>query len=250
MKWIIWIALLMVSVGSVSASEPISKIELTSEEWEGDTNPDGTGLYWDLIRSIYEPVGIEVNFKIVPYERSIHLVKQQKADAWVGSYRDEEEFALYPQWHFDADVVTAIFMQDRFPNWAGETSLKEKNVGWIRGYSYDEYLETPVKKHELNNRKSGLSMVSMGRLDAFLDAEADLKDALKKPEIQKNIGDTNKIRMEKVMQLNLYLGFADSDRGRQLMQIWDDRFPELLKTGVIRKLYTKWNNPIWVFDEY
>ncbi|MCW8994211.1 MAG: transporter substrate-binding domain-containing protein, partial [Psychromonas sp.] len=50
-----------------------------------------------------------------------------------------------------------------------------------------------------------------------------------------------------LINLNLFLGFANNEKGYQLQQIFDTRFAKLLESGEIKRLYDKWNWPIYPF---
>lgn len=146
MKEIILISLSLLLSLSVSAELKNDTIFFVTEAWEEATNSDGTGIYWEMLRKIYNPKGIKIAFTIVPYERSIKMVQNKKADVAIGSYENEVENVIYPKWHFDADIVTAFFKSKNIPVWNGEKSMSGKKVVWVRGYAYDEYLKIPVKK--------------------------------------------------------------------------------------------------------
>lgn len=212
------------------------KVLLVSEEWEDATNPDGTGVYWELLREVYEAAGYKVEHMTVPYARAVAMVLQGDADAWVGSYMDEEEEALYPKWHFDADIVMAAFRKDKMPEFKGQASLAGKRVGWVRGYNYDEYLKVDVQMTELNNRESGLNMVLRDRLDAVLDDAEELALALE------NIkADAEPLKKVKLMQLPLYLAFHNSERSKALIKVFDQHFEPLVKSGRVQALFDKWD---------
>ncbi len=147
---ITWLAIfsLVTSLGLSSAvtAEQVSEIKVVSEAWNNSTNKDGTGLYWDIIRQVYEPAGVAVTLETTGYARSVALVKKHKKDAWVGSYIDEEEGVIYPKAYFDADVVAALFVPKNSSTWKGENSLSGKKVGWIKGYELHEYLDAEFTK--------------------------------------------------------------------------------------------------------
>lgn len=108
-----WLALLMLTLLStvVSAQEAVhapAVIHLASEDWEDYTAADGHGLAWDVLRKVFEPVGVKVEIRSVPYTRSVGLVQLKEVDALVGSYRDEAEQVLYPHWNFDSDHIYAL----------------------------------------------------------------------------------------------------------------------------------------------
>jgi len=227
----------------------IKQISIVSEEWENNTHKDGTGLYWDIIRKVYDIENIKMKIKIVPYARSVHMVKMQKADAWVASYINEEPFPLYPKWHFDADVVSALFKKVKFPDWKGVNSLSNKKVGWIRGYDYNEYIDIKMQVDELNSRKSALGLLVKDRLDVFIDAIVEIKNELENKDLLKKIGfKIDDYRIEKLLQLNLYLAFINNDRGKQLRSIWDKNFPILLKNGTIKALFDQYKVKKFPFE--
>jgi len=230
--------------------DELKVITVASEAWEDNTNKDGTGLYWDIIRKVYEMDNIQLKIRIVPYARSVHMVKVNKADAWVASYIDEETFVVYPKWHFDADIVSALFQKDKFPDWKGVQSLTHKTVGWVRGYDYDQYIDIKMNIDELNSRDSALAMLQKNRIDVLLDALVEIKNELKKKDKLEKIGfDIQNYRIEQLLQLNLYLAFTKNDRGKQLMAIWDKNFYVLLKNGQIKKLYEKYKIARYPFKE-
>lgn len=91
-----------------------TEIQLVSEYWAGHTNRDGTGLAWDIMRQVFEPAGVKMSFRIVPYTRSIGLVQRGEADAWLGSYRNEiSQRIVYPQHYYDADRIAALGLDSR-----------------------------------------------------------------------------------------------------------------------------------------
>ena len=79
-KKIVCIALLILlcpMCSSVLAGNAPTEIIMASEEWTNATNRDGTGLYWDIFRAVYEPVGIKTKFVIQSFDGSVSLVKKR-----------------------------------------------------------------------------------------------------------------------------------------------------------------------------
>ena len=223
------------------AEDAITEIRLASESWEDITNEDGSGLYWDIFRTVYEPLGISVAFDIVPYARSVKMVENKEADAAVGSYADEFE-ALFPEWSFDKDIVVAVFKQGTVEQWKGEASLKGR-LGWIRSYEYDQYLKEPHEFVEIDTRKSALKMLQIGRIDFFLDARTDILAELAKGEVNRE-----EFQIEILFKLDLYLAFADTERGRKLRTMFDERMAELVPSGKLKPLFEKWGF-LYTLDE-
>jgi polar amino acid transport system substrate-binding protein len=213
-----------------------AEIILASEEWANATNRDGTGLYWDIFRAVYEPVGFKTKFIIRSYKGSVSLVKKNKIDAAVGIYPEEIKGALFSKYPFVKDYVLVLFKKNKLNQWNGQETLRNKKVGWIKGYSYDDYLEVPVIKKEFNRRESILRRLDKDQLDFFMDTRNDVESVL-----SKGIIDVSRYTVETVLELERYLVFADNKKGQGFKKIFDYRFPHLVKSGEIEKLFAKWN---------
>ncbi|OPG74922.1 ABC transporter substrate-binding protein, partial [Pseudomonas ogarae] len=49
------------------------KDRAASEEWADDSQADGQGMGWDILRAVCEPEGVKLESRSVPYTRSIGL---------------------------------------------------------------------------------------------------------------------------------------------------------------------------------
>ena len=223
------------SLPAIGGNKP-TEIVMASEEWTNATNRDGTGLYWDIFRAVYEPVGIKTKFIIQSYNGSVSLVKKSRVDAAVGIYPEPIKGALFSQFPFVKDYVLALFKKNRLEQWNGQESLQYKRVAWIKGYSYDDYLEVPVTKREFSSRDTILRQLDSDQVDIFLDTRNDMESVL-----NKGIVRVSHYTVETVLELDRYLVFADNRKGRELKKVFDFRFPRLVKSGDIDRLFAKWN---------
>ena len=221
---------------SALAGSPPAEIVLASQEWANATNKDGTGLYWDIFRAVYEPVGIKTKFIIRSYKGSVSLVKKNQADAMVGIHPEKIQGALSSRYPFVKDYVLVLFKKNNLYQWSGQETLKNKKVGWIKGSSFDEYLEVPVIKRELAKRENILRRLDKNQIDFFMDTRNDVESVL-----NKGIIDVTHYTVETVLELERYLVFADNRKGKELKKIFDDRFPRLVESGELDRLFTKWN---------
>jgi len=232
---ILFIAFCPIYQDALAGSAP-AEIILASEEWANATNKDGTGLYWDIFRAVYEPVGIKTKFIIRSYKGSVSLVKRNQADALVGIHPVKIQGALSSQYPFVKDYLLVLFKKNKFSQWNGQDTLKNKKIGWIKGFSYDEYLEVPVFKREFTKREDILRRLDKDQVDFFMDTRNDVESVL-----NKGIIDVTRYTVETVLELERYLVFADNKKGKELKKIFDHRFPHLVQSGEIEKLFTKWN---------
>lgn len=229
------LSIVLLSLGvRTHASEP-TEIFLVSEEWPGATHNDGTGLYWEIFRYVYEPAGIKVTPLTIPYETAVSYVQRGRADAWLASYHNERKFALYPKWHFDAEMVSVMYNKDQHTTFEGIESLTNKHVAWITGYGYQLYIDVPMQVQELNSRKSIIRMLKRGRIDYFLDAEIDINLAKKN-----HSPSDDALVIKDLMKLKLYPAFSNTDKGTKLRKIWDERMPVIYRTPKMKKLFQEW----------
>ena len=151
------------------------EIIFASEERSNAANRDGTGLYWDIFRAVYGSMGIKTKIIIQSYNGSVNLVKQHKADAAVGIYPDTIRGAVFSRYPFVKDYLLVLFKKDKFSQWDGQQTLKNKKVAWMKGYAYDEYLEVPVIKKEFYTREAILRRLDRDQIDFFMDTRNDLE---------------------------------------------------------------------------
>lgn len=229
-------SLLFLSSFPATAKQHDNKeIIIVSEAWEFATEKDGSGLYFDIMRKVFEPLGYTIKTITTTYSRSVYLVQTQKMDVFLGSYIDEQEKILYPYWHFDTEQISAVYKASVIPVWSGEETLKGRSVGWIKGYDYHDYLNIRLNFHEVQSRRQGLSMVYTDRLDVLLDAKEEFEEEFKLGYLQRDA-----FEMANVMALKLYPGFVNNEKGQELRRIYDERFETLLMKGEIKRLFEQY----------
>ena len=217
-----------------TAGKP-KQIELVSEAWHDLTRKDGSGLYFDLVRMVYERQGVQVRIRIVPYARSVQMVREKRADAWVASFPQEKDFPLYPKWHFDRSAQVVVYRKNLQSGFADLQSLRNQRVAWMRDFGLDRYIREPMKITEVDALSSGLQMLERGRIDYLVCARSDLADAVKNDKINMAPFET-----KFMLHLGLFLAFADTPRGAQLRDLWDRKMETLHKASEFKALYRKY----------
>lgn len=216
------------------------QIRLASETWKEYTEADGTGLAWDIFRLVFEPEGLEVQRLMAPYTRSIGLVQRGAADAWVGSYREEiESGVFYPTWNYDDDQISALGLASAPTPTLDD--LDKYRLVWVRGYGYQDYLPKVGHFSEIQRRVGIPGMLELGHADFYIDALTEVTDVLRETRNPKQY------RVTPLMRLPMFLGFADTPRGHKLAAIYDRRMEELVKSGELRPIFERWQQP-YPFD--
>ncbi|MCE0880513.1 substrate-binding periplasmic protein [Pseudomonas putida] len=230
------LAMLLSIAPWVAAAEGVPKqIHLVSEEWLDYTNADGTGVAWDVLRKVFEPAGVKVVPQSAPYSRAVGLVKRGEADAWVGSYKQENADNLYPRWHFDMDHIYALGL-------ASKPAPTAQNVGkyrlaWVRGYDYGSYLPDVHEYREIQRREGILPMLEHDRVDFYIDAQTEVDYVLSQS------SQPERFRRTHVAELPLYLAFARNGQAKALCDLFDKRMDELVRSGELKPIFEHWKQP-------
>ncbi|MBT2312047.1 substrate-binding periplasmic protein [Pseudomonas fluorescens] len=239
--------LLLLCLGLCSgawAAEPMAlpgKVRAASEEWKDYSQADGKGMAWDILREVFEPAGVRLETRSVPYTRSIGLVQRGEVDVQVGAYLDESEGVLYPQWHYDIDHIYALGLASKpSPTLA---TVGNYRLVWMRGYEYDSYLPDIRKFNEVHRAVGILPMLVHDRADFYIDALMEIENLLAEAE------NPQQFKLSPLINLPLYLGFADTENGRVLRNLFDRRMAELVKNGRLKPIFERWKQP-YPFDDH
>ncbi len=223
-----------------SAPRP-DKVRAASEEWADYTQADGQGMGWDILRAVFEPEGIRLEIRSVPYTRSIGLVQRGEVDVQVGAYRDESEGVLYPKWHYDVDHIYALGLASKpTPTLA---TIGNYRLVWMRGYEYNNYLPNIRRFNEIHRAVGILPMLIHERADFYIDASMEIEEVLAKAD------DPKQFKLSPLINLPLYLGFANNENGRTLRALFDRRMEVLVKSGELKPIFERWKQP-YPFDEH
>lgn len=230
------LAMLLSFAPWLAAAERVpAQIHLVSEQWLDYTNADGTGVAWDVLRKVFEPAGVKVLAQSVPYSRAVGLVKRGEADAWVGSYKEENADNLYPRWHFDMDHIYALGLASK-PVPTLE-NIGQYRLAWVRGYDFGSYLPNIQDSREVQRRESILPMLEHDRVDFYIDAAAEVDNVLGRA------SQPERFRRTHIAELPLYLAFARSDKAKALRELFDKRMAELVRAGELKPIFERWQQP-------
>ncbi|MEZ8103319.1 substrate-binding periplasmic protein [Vibrio bivalvicida] len=233
-----FISVLMCS--EATGSDRIQNIRVVSEEWQGYTNSDGTGLYWEIVTTVFSSAGIQVELSTTPWKRAKQQVKRQVADAYVGDYYYPKGHTgfLYPSWHISIEEDVVVRFRKGTLDWENRRygSLHEKKVAWVRGYDFDQGFLEGVRliKVEVDSVEQGVTLLEKGRVDALVDYGSALSMHAPSTSTSQFVTVVTK-KGEK-----LFLVFSDSENSNSLAAIFDIEMEKLVKNGTIAELYEKY----------
>ncbi len=208
-------------------------IHIATPSWKNWTNPDGTGFYFDLAKAIYQPLGYQILYSIVPFARAKVFVANNKFDAMFSLYKSQRYNMLTPHYPINHSKVMVMF--ENKVNWRGVISLKNQNVIYPRSYEYPSMIDVAFKPIEVNDSKHGMLMLLKGRAKFFMTDSDEMAQLQQELDV-----DVLKFNTKQLYAKNLYMGFAKTDKGKQLIAEFDKRLPELIEDGTMDQLYHKW----------
>lgn len=231
-----WLGVLLgcFTLSVVQAADAVLPVQIrvASEVWKDHSNADGTGFAWDVLRAVYEPAGVSVQVNSMPYTRSVGLVQLGQADAVVGLYLNEVERVDYPQRPYATDSVVALGLAS-LPVPTLQT-LPNYRLVWMRGYDYQDQLPGLTHYQEIQRRDGVPAMLREGRADFFVDSEAEVLGALAQAAHPEDF------RLSALQQLPMYIGFAQTDQGRALLRLYEQRMDQLVRSGTLRPIFQRW----------
>jgi polar amino acid transport system substrate-binding protein len=229
-----WLVLGSASAMAGQADDAVlpSEIKAAAEAWEDHSNADGTGLAWDLLRAVFEPVGVKLKFSSEPYIRALGLAQRGKVDAVVGLFLHDSEGVEYPRWQYADDAVGVLGLASMpVPTMSDLPSFR---LIWVRGYGYQTQYPQLKRYQEVQRRNGIPEMLMQGRADFYIDDDNEIKSLLKvteHPEL---------LRMSVLQYLPLYVAFAPTARGRALKQLYEQRMDTLAPSGALKPIFQRW----------
>ena len=164
-----------------------------------DDNQKPTGIDVDIVKELSRRIGMEVEFRLIPWKRLLVEVRHGKVDSAMPLFMTEERkaFVRYPSEPIHLSTMTAFARQGFMASIRSVSDLHGKKVGIRRGYSISKDFDEAVKSGqimvtEVSNVQNLMKMVSSGRIDVLIDKKNTIEYYLKKTNFSLvNIGDVS-----------------------------------------------------------
>jgi len=219
----------------VQGQQPPTDIDIVTDQWPRFVNKDVSGLFVDVLRLVFQRQGVKAKFRIFPYPRAVQMVKEKRADAWIGSHENQYDFPLYPKWPFHMSREMVLFRKDAPTRFNSIESLRDKRVAWMRNFNLDRYIKEPIKLTEIDSFGSGIQMLDSGRIDFLIHPRLLLDDA-----VRVSHTDLSKYEVTMALSLGLFLAFADTARGAALRDLWDAEMTTLHAAEPFKALFKQY----------
>jgi polar amino acid transport system substrate-binding protein len=215
------------------------------------------GYVVELLRLIFEPQGIKIDYKLTPWNRSLAEVENGQADCVIGALKTDAPNFVFPL--DSAGITKNVFFTNKDKKWkyTGIDSLSEIKLGVIADYSYSDALDAYIKKYKGDAKKitvltgdtaldQGIRMLEKGRVDAIVEDESVCASKLGLMKLDPahfpQVGFDGKAEM-------IYVAFSPHESKKatsaQHAARWDDGIKKLRASGELAKLLTKYGLKDW-----
>ena len=131
MKKLLYITILTVVVSFPLLAEEIKEVHWVSDVWENYTNADGTGLYHEIVNSVFDLYGIKVVPEYVPWLRALSYIETGRADMTGGL--DPTKKFIQSKYPLTVVRECVFFRKNKFDKWEGIKTLEGKRGVWYLG---------------------------------------------------------------------------------------------------------------------
>ncbi len=217
----------------------IKSISVVAPLWEGYTHKDGSGLYWDIMRAIYEPAGIKVKTRIVPWNRAIKMVSIYRTyNAIVGEYSDSAEAVIFPKYPIDVEYMVTLSKKSFGHDFKDASSLTNKRVAWFKDYELINEKDRDFELVEFRTIAEGIEMLKSGKIDFILND----RDSTEQGMLTQQLNSDDYALNEMPFGRDIFTAFSDDILSRELIKIYNERIPKLVANGKLAAIYKKWDS--------
>jgi len=200
------------------------------------------GLDTEIIQEVCKKIGIEPQFKAVPWKRALAMVEEGTAGAMYALFRTEErnKFLYFASDPIDTVNTVIIARKGSNEKITGLDDLKGKPLGVIGGFSYgpkfDNY--SGLNKVPCNDQEELLKILNHGRINLCVAPELPFFYTCKRMNLQ------DKFEVAYIISEDSnYVGFSKKalgDKGKEIAEKFTKALKELNEQGVVQKLTEKY----------
>jgi len=219
------------------------KFLVVTEEWPPyviDLKTGASGFDYDVVKTVVEKMGYELDFKFVPWKRCIAMIQNKEADAILDvSVNDERKAYMYFPTEVLSESNTVLFYKkEKNLKYDKIDDLKGLTIGTSLGYSYsDEFNKSTLfKKDEVKDHEANFKKLMIDRIDAFVvNKNVGLFTA-------KEMGILNDLSYSKqsVSGGDNHLGFSKKAGHDKLVELFSKTLKEFKKTKEYKDILAKY----------
>ena len=247
MKVLVLFLVLMMSFSSLATT-----ISIRADEWypmNGTPESTKPGYMIELLQAIFEPLGIQVDYQLMPWRKALGSVHAGFTDCVVGAVKKEAPSLLYPSHHWGKDVNGLYVRAEDDWQFSGELkSLKNRKVGVILGYVYGNGLDRYLREHagqavqfvdDKEPLDTNIKKLLKGKIDTVIESISVMNARLMERGLK------GKIRYVASFGEPSELYIACHPKNRTIINTIDQTMPKLRQSGHLKNILDRYDIPLW-----
>ncbi len=245
----------ILTLGFLTVSCQAEVISIRADVWfpiNGEPNSSAPGYMIELAQKIAATSGHEVDYKTMPWERSVAQVREGEFDCVVGAYKEDAPDFIYPDTPWGIDE--SFFYTKKGSSWQfkGISSLDSVKIGSIGGYAYDDALDAYIEANKSTSKvqvinannalENNIKKVIAGRIDATVESKLVMSAKLKELGLVQDIVPAGRLGTPTEMYIACSPAKASS---KNYVKLFTEGTHKLRQSGELKTLLEKYGLEDW-----
>lgn len=211
------------------------------------------GYMVEIARAVFEPVGIEVVYEVMPWARAVEASRVGLLDGVIGALREEAPDFLFPDRPLGVAQGAFLVRADDPWRFEGYESLAGRVVGTVLDYGYGEEFEALVEDGRVIAEpaagdyplESNFRKLEAGRIDVVIDSLPVLLAELQRT----GMNDGRFVMAGKDTPNWMHIAFSpanpDSERYARMLAVGVER---LSRSGALGSILDRYGLEDWITE--
>ncbi len=246
------LSLVMTLLAPLAAAEPV--VRLCADQWmpyNGDPADPKPGYVIELARAVFEPLGIKVDYEVLPWAEALAAVKEGGKSGAIGANKNEADGLILPNEPIGALAVCLLTRADSKWTYDNLASFRGITLGVTKDYSYwpalDTYIERATEKGGIfaadgdDPLETLMQKLQAGEIQVVAESEPILLWHLRSHNLERS-----QFRVVFKGTVDpIFVAFAPTDEGRRFATQLDEGIRALRKSGELTKLLQRYGLRDW-----
>jgi len=230
-------------------------VTIRADEWSPINGVPGAkdpGYMIELVTIILAKHGHEVEYRTMPWKRSIQMVREGEFDCVVGAYKSDAPDFIFPEEPWG--LIGSSFYVKKGSSWkyTNLNSLAEVRIGTIGGYAYSDELDAYIEANKANSKvnvlnannalEQNIKKLSLGRIDVTIESDLVMNAKLKA------LGMENEIVVAGLLAPpeNMFIACSPAkSTSSEYVKLFSDGLKELRASGKLKEILKKYGLKDW-----
>ena len=249
------IKLLLASIFLLSTLSHANTVTIRADEWypiNGVPGAKNPGYMIELAQIILAKHGHTVEYRSMPWERSLLEVRRGSFDCVVGAYKEDAPDFVFPDNAWGSIESTFYVKNDNTWKYTGIDSVKNIVIGAIGGYAYSEEFDAYIKQNKGNRNvqvinannalEQNIKKLLLGRIGAIIESHLVMEAKLK------SMNATDKVKSAGILVKaeNMYIACSPAkSTSKEYVKLFSEGIKELRATGKLKEILDKYGLKDW-----